>query len=140
MAKEYRRRYESFDDVVDNGLDFRVSRKIAHNTYLQRRTWDNLTGDVTSVALLVHNTDVLTFTREGVIYNSGRWYSKLTRDRMNMCGPCHITQKNWEWWCSVPVWNVEDEQWNNDARWPYFDGMIVNYFGELLNPLLLARG
>lgn len=139
MSKEYRRHYESFDDLVQNGLDGRVSRKVAHNTYLQRRTWDNLTDEITSVALLVHWTDVLTFTADSIEYNSGGWLSKLTRDRMNTFGPVQITQKNWDWWCSVPTWNAIEEEWEYSDRWPYFDGMIVSYSGELLNALELAR-
>jgi hypothetical protein len=129
LAKNYRRRYESFQDVVENGLDGRTTRKVAHNTYLQRRTWDNLTDEISSVALLVHSTDVLTFTPESVEYHDGGWQSKLTRDRMNDFGPARITQKDWEWWCG-----------NGDVEpWPYFNGMLVSYRGELLNALELAR-
>jgi hypothetical protein len=136
MSKEYRRVYESFRDVVHNGLDGRTTRKVAHNTYLQRRTWDNLTGEITSVALLVHSTDVLTFTREGVEYRTGGWQSKLTRDRMNAFGPVHISQKDWEWWCQTPAY-LNAGQWGE--RWPYFNGMVVSYSGELVNALELAR-
>jgi hypothetical protein len=137
MAKEYRRVYESFEDVVANGLDGRQSRKVAHNTYLQRRTWNNLTGEITSVALLVHSTDVLTFTREGIEYRTGGWQSKLTRDRMNDFGPVRITQKDWEWWCSTTAY-VNGVEWGGDV-WPYFNGMVVSYSGELVNALELAR-
>jgi hypothetical protein len=139
LAKNYRRVYESFQDVVENGLDGRTTRKVAHNTYLQRRTWDNLTDEISSVALLVHSTDVLTFTPEGIEYHDGGWQSKLTRDRMNDFGPITVRQKNYEWWCSYREWNAEEREWQWSEEWPYFNGMVVSYAGVLINALELAR-
>lgn len=130
MAKNYRRRYESFDDLLENGLDGRVSRKTQHNTYLQVRDRD-ADDIIDTVALLLHETDVLLFDETGITYNTGGWRSKITKERMNEYGPLIIFQDKGEWWCSQPGSNYRE---NKDLHWLYFDGMKVDYKGNLLNP------
>jgi len=52
-------------------------RKIANNTYLERRANGN-------IALRLHNTDVLTFSPNGdVRFDSGGWLTVTTKQRMN---------------------------------------------------------
>ncbi len=55
----------------------RESRKLANNTYLKRR-WHG------TIAVLLHNTDVLTFHPNGKIeVNTGGYDTVTTRDRVN---------------------------------------------------------
>lgn len=62
-----------------------TSRNIANNTYVERRSEDR-------VAIRLHQTDVVEFTRSGLIFlNSGGWRTVTTKDRINSFLPRNLT-------------------------------------------------
>ena len=72
-------------------LGSRVSRKLENHTYLERRENGN-------IAVRLHLTDVVMFHPCGkVTLDSGGWYSKTTKDRMNKYANAGIWQKNHKW-------------------------------------------
>lgn len=61
-------------------LGKRDTRKVANNTYLQRRSEGRL-------AVKLHNTDILTFHPDGsVVFTTGGWKTMTTKERMNRFG------------------------------------------------------
>ncbi len=69
------------------------SRKIANNTYMQRR-------DENTIALLYHETDVVTYKSSGdVILDSGGWRTYTTKERINMGLPSgfYLSQNRGQW-------------------------------------------
>jgi hypothetical protein len=71
-------------------LGNRTSRKLANNTYLIL--------DGQNIAVRLHATNVLTFTPQGtVIYNSGGWQTRTTKERMNAYGQAFICQRSGSW-------------------------------------------
>lgn len=106
-------------------LGNRSSRKLANNTYLQRR-------DDNAIALRYHATDVLLFTPKFVEYNSGGWFTYSTKDRMNY-GPVSISSDRGRWFvypktaAGLPDWNC--------GGYFYFDGIRVSNDGrKILKP------
>jgi hypothetical protein len=62
-------------------------RKIANNTWLERRS-TNFDSDIEDpddeIAVRLHNTDVVTFRRDGAItLNTGGWFTVTTKERIN---------------------------------------------------------
>lgn len=94
------------------------SRKIARNTYLKRR-------DGNDIAILFHETDVVTFHPNGTLtLNSGGYLTMSTRDRMNYADIFVYTDSG-RWYVSFPD---HDTGWPtcSDAAFPYFDGIVLN--------------
>lgn len=100
-----------------------ASRKVDHNTYLQRRA-DG------SIALRLHATDVVTFYPEYLVLNTGGWYTVTTKDRMDFSG-LRVYSVKGVWYVHVFKPPVMDQDWNSDPR--YFDGMKIAYDGSILN-------
>ena len=68
-------------------LGNKESRKLANNTYLNKR------GENT-VAVTLHNTDILTYHADGrVIINNGGYETNVTRDRINQFAPAGFAVK-----------------------------------------------
>lgn len=89
----------------------RESRKIGNNTYLQRR-------EDGSIAVRLHDTDVLTFHPDGrTVYNSGGWRTVTTKERMNAYGPLRVYTERGVWYACPPS--------NWDSRVTYADGLTV---------------
>jgi len=67
------------------------SRKLAHNTYLQRRGED--------IVVRLHNTDILTYKPNGdTVMDSGGWHTPTTKERMNTYGTgLRIRQDKGRW-------------------------------------------
>lgn len=73
-------------------LGNRESRKLDNNTYLQRR-------DASTVAVKLHDTDVVTFRANGaVILSSGGWRTPTTKARINDYSPLSVSQANGVWY------------------------------------------
>lgn len=75
-------------------LGKRESRKVANNTYLQRR------GEQV-IALKLHKTDILLYTPGRVTYNTGGWQTYVTKDRMNKFGPAYIWSDRGQWYIGM---------------------------------------
>ena len=95
-------------------LGTRSSRKVANNTYLQRR-------DDSTIALRLHETDVVTFRPGTVTLDSGGWRTMTTKDRIGYAVPLYA-QKG--------VWRVGS--WNDPSPLVYFDGMTLRDDGTLV--------
>lgn len=65
---------------ADRLLGSRASRKIANNTYLQRRD--------DAIAVMLHETDVVTYERNGdIVLATGGWLTTVTKERINRFAP-----------------------------------------------------
>jgi len=90
-------------------LNGRDRRKLANNTYLEKRAEGN-------IAVKLHATDILTYLPNGwTIYHSGGWLTHTTKDRMNTYGPARISQK--------------DRAWFVNGKYVYVDGLKVDATG-----------
>lgn len=69
-----------------------------------------------------HNTDIVTFLPDGdIVLNSGGWYSKTTKERINdAIGQFgHIVQRDFKWYY---IGRSADESDKVD----YYDGMVIS--------------
>lgn len=92
-------------------LGKRDRRKIGHNTYLVR-------GDG-YVDVVFHTTTVIRYGADGsVIYNSGGWQTKTTKECLNHWGVdrVRVYQKD-------TVWYVHDHTTDTIKR--FYDGMRI---------------
>ena len=91
-------------------------RKINNNTYLERR-------DVNTVALKLHDTDIVTYHEDGtVVLDTGGWKTLTTRDRMRTGLPegFSMRQEKGQWFI------VKGDPWDPSAqRWLFVDGMMI---------------
>lgn len=72
-------------------LGNRESKKLGNNTYLHR-------VDADTVAVRLHQTDVVTYKKNGhIILNSGGWKTATTKDRINTYSPFRIYQEKGLW-------------------------------------------
>jgi len=82
------------------------SRKVANNTYLQRRGGD--------IALKLHSTDIITWKSDNsIIVDTGGWQTPTTKDRLNNYLPagCRLYQKDYIWF------------WDDGT--PFTDGDVI---------------
>lgn len=109
----------------------RESRKIARNTYLQRRGED--------IAVMFHATDVVTYHPDGTItLDSGDWLTMSTRDRQDTFTPRWLRMCNDMGLTYVTVNKKkpgETGPWAEGKRYRYFDGIRFGPRGGCLNPL-----
>lgn len=90
------------------------SRKLANNTYLKRR-------DGNDIAILFHETDVVTFHANGTLtLNSGGYLTRSTKDRMNYADGVYLYTDGGRWYVSI------EKQLSAYARSSYFDGITLN--------------
>lgn len=102
-----------------DALGTRETRKIGNNTYLQRR------GD--TIAVKLHATDVVTFTRSGsTILDSGGWQTVTTKARINDHLP-----NGWHVASERGVWGLY-HGWNDRVS-DYQDGITITRFGNVRN-------
>lgn len=103
----------TFDDF-DRHLDAKPHldrRKLAHNTYLHRRTDDSL-------AIRLHDTDIIIVRHDDTfVLDSGGWRTPTTKDRMNRFSPARVYQKNHQWY----IW---------PGPTPFFDGIQIDIDGK----------
>jgi uncharacterized protein (DUF1810 family) len=102
------------------------------------RNFDN------SIGLKYHDTQVVKFHPTGNIeLNTGGWYSRTTMDRMNYAKGVDVfrhrpTEKGVpNWWVSTYATRAQsgaDWPWSDKKAVKYFDGMIVDPNGQVLNP------
>lgn len=101
--------YTSAEATLGN----RASRKLANNTYLERRDDD-------SIAIRLHATDVVTFQPGTVTLNSGGWRTVTTKERLNRVLPV---------WSKAGTWYVGG---NGDEPIVYDDGITFTDDGDLV--------
>ena len=72
-----------------------VSRKLANNTKLYRL-------NDTTIAVKLHNTDVITYHEDGrIVFDSGGWKTPTTKERMNTYSPARVCQSKGMWDISI---------------------------------------
>jgi hypothetical protein len=77
--------------AAENFLGGKDWRAIGHNTAIIRRS-------ETTIAVLFHSTDVVTFHLDGrVTFNTGGWESVTTKVRMNALSPCSVWSEGGTW-------------------------------------------
>jgi hypothetical protein len=90
-------------------LGNRLSRKIAHNTYVELRGGNTF-------AIRFHQTDVVTYHPDGqIILNTGGWQTVTTKARLNTFSPARVYSDRRQWFVST----------SNCQHRPFFDGMNV---------------
>lgn len=98
------------------------SRKIANNTYLQRRGEHD-------IAVKFHDTDIVLFRMPGsvthehgeVVLNTGGWLTKTTSERINryLPGTVSLSSHRGRWYLHGRG------NWNHDDWLPYTDGATI---------------
>jgi len=79
--------YEYFDSILEN----KVSKKLRYETWVRRD------GDI--IYIQHFDTPILQFFKNGkVIYSTGGWKTKTTKDRLNAYGPLNIYANSGLWW------------------------------------------
>lgn len=106
---------------ADEALQGRNSarRKLMNNTYLERQ-------EDGSIAVKLHNTDVVTYRQNGdIMLDSGGWLTVTTKGRMNEYGP-----QGWRVYSQRGVWYVGDvATWDDAKALVYRDGMVFHLDG-----------
>jgi len=95
--------------TADALLGHRDGRKIANNTYLERRSEHR-------IAIRLHSTDVVTLTPEWIELDSGGWHTRTTWDRMSYA-PIRVSGGR-----PGAVILLAGEGWDCGGH-PYFDGI-----------------
>ena len=95
-------------------LGTRDRRKIGNNTYLERR-------DESTVALVLHATDVVTFRPGTVTVDSGGWRTMTTKDRIGYAVLLYA---------QAGTWKVGT--WQDPSPLVFYDGLTFTDAGELV--------
>ena len=96
---------------ADSILGRKDSRKIAHNTYLERL-------DAETIGVRLHRTYVVRFNVNGTLsLDSGGWQTVTTKERMNRYLPAgfRLYQQDYQWFVSSP----------NERDFLYEDGLVI---------------
>lgn len=98
------------------------SRKLAKHTYAERR-------DNTSIAIRFHNTDIVTFMKNGSIaLDSGGWRTVTTMERMNRYLPEPYRVRT-----ISRIWYLSTGGWDRKAMKAVFaDGCVIGKSGKLV--------
>lgn len=102
--------YEGWSKLLGD----KPGRKIANNTYLERRTPD-------SVAIRLHWTDIVTFHADGhIVLDDGGYQSVTTKERMDAVLPMRLRvfQRDFRWYVQVGGWD-------QGVRVDYERGMVL---------------
>ena len=87
---------------------------ITRSKFIANNTVKYTLKDGTQIIRL-YKTDIITFHTDGMIeLNTGGYYTRTTKDRLNRFQPFNIHQKNY-------VWYVESE------NLPFYDGIKLNH-------------
>lgn len=87
-------------------------KKLENNTYLERR-------DPETIAVKLHNTDVVTYTPGAVELKTGGWQTVTTKDRLNTYGPLSVYQRKGEWYIVV---DGKEQPFGNGYRLKVVEG------------------
>ena len=98
----------------------RERRKLANNTYLERRS-------LGEIAVRLHSTDILTFHEDGrVVLNSGGWTTVTTKDRMNRYLP-----DGWHVWSERSQWLIARNGAYSNPLCTFEDRIILHANGKV---------
>lgn len=94
-------------------------RKVANNTWLERRDED--------IALRLHETDVVTFHRDGTVtLSTGGWFTVTTKSRINDALPGHlrVCSERGRWF--LYVYGTKHAAFNDGMRVDLDSGDVVS--------------
>jgi hypothetical protein len=117
-------------DVQDAKLQgqCKQSRKLANNTYLQRRD--------KNIAVLYHSTDVVIYTPNGnTILNSGGWHTSTTKERINigLQGTGYRLIQNNSIWYLTNYSSYPDYKTLIQNGYKFKDGITITHTGKVTN-------
>lgn len=102
-----------------SGVQHKGHKLIANNTV-------EYVNEKNDRVIRLHRTDILTFTAEGVILNTGGWRTATTKARMSE----HIRKLGWTLFSNRGVWTVG--YWKDDVHeyYVFCDGMRLNHLSH----------
>jgi len=103
---------KSKGELLSNTQNVKNSKFIDNNT-LRIEYQDG------TIAIRLHNTDVVTIKDNSYILNSGGWRTPTTKDRINKYSPAYISQNKGLWYL--------------DKGKLFYDNCVVNALGELIS-------
>lgn len=116
--------YADADEILTGRCKER--RKIANNTWLERRDHDQ-------IAVRLHDTDVVTYLPNGSItLNTGGWFTVTTKARINEFSPFGVSSTRGEWSVAIRNRHYNPDRYDPDTNpyWadpvPFRDGMTWN--------------
>ena len=93
-------------------------RKLAHNTYLERRKGGEL-------AVRLHDTDVVTMLPDNTFrLDSGGWRTVTTKERINRFSPARLSQEKRVWYLFTN---------GCDTRVLFDDGVVIDGSGQVVS-------
>jgi hypothetical protein len=118
--------YAEFDTLLMRGENRVPSRKIANNTYAQRRNACCVINraNPTCIAVMFHDTDILTFHwTDTISLDSGGWITQVTKERMNRYLPegLYVTSHKGRWMLT----NTRQDVPGGANSHPYVDKMCL---------------
>lgn len=107
--------YDQLEDYLSKGRS-KDDRPIANNTRVIRRS-------PTTIAIKLHNTDVITFFENGSIqlFTDG-WKTVTTKDRINRFAPAGISV-----YSERSIWYLRIGDWQSGKKYLYQDGMVITH-------------
>lgn len=123
-AKATVQSFEQAEEFLAGGRN-KTSRPLANNTYVERRTEDR-------IAIRLHSTDVVEFTRSGLIFlNTGGWRTVTTKDRINMALPWPVGV-----FSNRGVWRVKTTPgWEGEWSVPFAEGIALRQINGTWEPI-----
>lgn len=113
--------YKEFLDYIKAGKN-KTERPLANNTRV-RKVGDN-------IAIRLHDTDIVILHKNGTAtLNSGGWYTKTTKERINEYTNARISQR-------LSIWYIPDKQGNDTL---FYDGMLISKDGYAVKPRKTAK-
>lgn len=90
-----------------------MRRKVGNNTYAEIL-------DDGSIGITLHSTIVVKIHTDGTYtLSNGGWQTPTTKDRINQYTPFRITQRNFEWYITVPTSH------GTRNEYPFYSGMVI---------------
>jgi len=103
-----------------------INKEVSNSKFIANNTLEINYKDG-SKAIRLHNTDVITFKKNGsFILNSGGWRTHTTKERINDFLPNSLTL-----WQSNSIWYI-GESYNKDNSFLFFDGIRFNKDGVII--------
>lgn len=117
------KQFDQLLDLLDSKRTDKDSRKVANNTYVQRRPEGR-------IAVKLHQTDVLMFSPNGRIeLDSGGWTTPTTKERINryLPGGYSLVQERGVWYLLDLTHGADDP-----VSHTFKDGMVIHPNGRVI--------
>jgi hypothetical protein len=113
----------SYKDAKEE-LHGRQRKRVANNTWLERYFMDD------GIHMYLHGNRIATFTKEYIRLSSARWWTKTTKNRLNLALDLAVVkgtvyQHKYVWY----IYNLRRPRYHEQ----FFDGIKLNYDGEVID-------